>query len=102
MAVGPGAMFSLVAMGTNVMYALGSGLPSRVTRPETLATLYGLPPQPASRASSNGLSKRSRIEQCLRPVGGETGGRAGRIDPFPTTGGGPGRVLKREVHHFAV
>ena len=38
-AVGPGAPLSLLPMGTNVTSALGRGLPSIDTFPETWATL---------------------------------------------------------------
>jgi hypothetical protein len=72
-------MFSFVAMGTKVIDAFGSGLPSSVTRPETWATEYGLLLQPHNTARRSKVINRGCITEALTP--------AGPRGPLPLTAG---------------
>src|SRR5438034_960208 len=67
-AVLPGFWFSLVAIGTNVTDAFGSGLPSSITRPATLATRGGWGPQPITTSKDRPIAIRTitQIAQAIR------------------------------------
>src|SRR5947209_6751525 len=71
-AVGPGFGLSLDAIGTNVIDAFGSGLPSSVTRPLTFATFGPAGPQPTTIVTSRMETTNRFIPRSMERKDAET------------------------------